>query len=95
MQAEDQQRQSTAVQTTEDLIRDRRARDSQPQKDPPVCRRSGVQYACPAGVASAAVCSSAYGSGESGGESSEALRSRVPAGCGLHLRGLPLEKIPQ
>ena len=96
MQAEDQPQQSEAVQTPAGFIRDRRARDRQPQRGPAaVCPRSGVQYACPAGVASAAVCSSAHGSGESGGESGEALRSRVPAGRGLHLRGLPLEEIPQ
>lgn len=58
-------------------------------------RQSGIQHACSGGSASAVVCSGSCGPGESRGEGSEAVRSRVPEGRRLHLRRLPLEEILQ
>lgn len=60
-----------------------------------IYRQTGVQHAGSAGFASAVMCSGARGPSEGGGEGSEAVRSRVPEGCRLHLRRLPLEEILQ
>lgn len=65
------------------------------QRDNPPYRQSSIQYEGSGSFASAVVCSGACGPGESGGEGSEAVRSRVPEGRRLHLRRLPLEEIPQ
>lgn len=59
-----------------------------PRSPPPQHEPSG-------GFASAAAGSGAGGAGEGGGEGSQALRSGVPAGRGLHLWGLPLEEVSQ
>lgn len=58
-------------------------------------RPSGLQHERSGGFASAAVGSGAGGAGEGGGQGSQALRPGVPAGRGVHLRGLPLEEVPQ
>lgn len=55
---------------------------------------TGVQHAGSGGFTSAVVCGGACGSGESGSEGSEAVRSWVPEGRGLHLWRLPLEETP-
>lgn len=59
------------------------------------CRPSGLQHERSGGFASAAVGSGAGRAGEGRGQGSQALRPGVPAGRGVHLRGLPLEEVPQ
>lgn len=78
--------------------RKRHARPGKAAESPRVrapCRASGPQHEPSGGFASAAAGRGAGGAGEGGGEGSQALRSGVPAGRGVHLRGLPLEEVPQ
>lgn len=58
-------------------------------------RNSSIHHASSGGFASAPVCSRVCGAGENRpGEGGEAVRSRVPQSCRLHLRRLALEEIP-
>lgn len=53
-----------------------------------------VQHERSGAAASAAVRGRAHEPGARRGEGGEAVRQGVPQGCGLHLRGLPLEEGP-